>query len=127
MLRLGRRATMVVGVAAAALGVAAIPFSPNLLLLGVASACYGVGEAVLNPVVNDAVAAFADPAQRAGIMSGLQISKNGALTVAPAVVGAMISATGFRVAFVATALLGVGFAAYVLLAYAPPAGTFEGE
>lgn len=126
MLRLGRRASMVSGVGVASLGMAAIPFAPDLWLLGAAAACYAVGEAVLNPVVNDAVAAFADPAQRAGIMSGLQISKNAALTVAPAVVGVLIGAAGFRVAFLLTAALGVGYAAAMLVAYAPASGTFSG-
>lgn len=70
---------------------------------------YAVGEATLNPVLNDTVAAFADDERRAGIMSSLQILKNAALTLAPALLGSIIAVAGFEGAFL--------FAAGIVTAY----------
>lgn len=110
MSRLGRKHTMVVTMCIAAFGMGAIPFAVNLWTLGLATVGYAIGEALLNPVVNDAVAAFAADDQRAGIMSGLQILKNVALTVAPVLMGVIIGLAGFTSAFLVAALLGVGYA-----------------
>lgn len=117
MVRLGRRLTMLLSTGLAAVGMAAIPFSPTLLALAVASGTYAVGEAILNPVVNDAVAAAASDAQRAGVMSGLQIFKNTALTAAPVVMGALIGLSGYTSAFLLAAALGVGYGLLVGLRY----------
>lgn len=110
MARLGRKHTMVVTTCIAAFGMGAIPFAVNLWTLGIATVGYAVGEALLNPVVNDAVAAFAADGQRAGIMSGLQIFKNVALTIAPVLMGVIIGLAGFTSAFLVAALIGVGYA-----------------
>jgi MFS family permease len=76
---------------------------------------------VLNPVVNDAVAAAAADDQRAGVMSGLQILKNAALTLAPVTMGALIAASGYVSAFLFAAVLGVAYAALVALRFGPSA------
>lgn len=130
MARLGRKRTMVVTTCIAAGGMAAIPFALNLWTLGAATVGYALGEALLNPVVNDAVAAFAADDQRAGIMSGLQILKNVALTTAPVVMGAIIGLAGFVSAFLVAAAVGVcyavGIAAY-FLSLARASGDDDGE
>jgi MFS family permease len=124
LVRLGRKGSMLVSVAVAAVGVAAIPFAPDLLWLGVAAAVYAAGEAVLNPVVNDAVAAFAADDQRAGIMSGLQMLKNVGLTLAPALLGAIIAATDFETAFLVAAAVVAGYGLVVVARFDPAAETF---
>jgi MFS family permease len=115
--RLGRKRTMVLGAATAAVGIGALPGTSTLLALGAASGVFAVGEALLNPVLNDAVAATAASEQRAGVMAGLQILKNVSLTVAPALLGFVIGTAGFAVAFLLTAALGAGFAGLVVVAY----------
>jgi MFS family permease len=110
MARLGRKRTMVVTTCIAAIGMAAIPFAFTLWTVGLATVGYAVGEALLNPVVNDAVAAFAADDQRAGIMSGLQILKNVGLTIAPVVMGTVIGLAGFKSAFLVAAAIGIGYA-----------------
>jgi MFS family permease len=110
MSRLGRKRTMVVTTCIAAVGIGAIPFALDRWTLAFATIGYAVGEALLNPVINDAVAAFASDDQRAGIMSGLQILKNIALTLAPVIIGAIIGLAGFTSAFLAAAAVGVGYA-----------------
>lgn len=130
MARLGRKRTMVVTTCIAAIGMAAIPFALSLWTVGVATVGYAVGEALLNPVVNDAVAAFAADDQRAGIMSGLQVLKNVGLTIAPVVMGTVIGLAGFKSAFLVAAAIGIGYAlaiaAYFLwLARGPEAATDE--
>lgn len=121
MARVGRRRTMLLGTGMATVGMAAIPASPTLLALGAAAAGYAIGESLLNPVLNDAVAATAAAEQRAGVMGGLQILKNVALTVAPVLMGAVIGVAGFQSAFLLAAALGAGYLAVVLLGYRPAA------
>ncbi len=128
MARLGRKRTMVVTTCIAAIGMAAIPFALSLWTVGVATVGYAVGEALLNPVVNDAVAAFAADDQRAGIMSGLQVLKNVGLTAAPVVMGTVIGLAGFKSAFLVAAAIGIGYALaiaayFLLLARGPEATT----
>lgn len=117
VLRLGRRYTLLAGATIASAGLALVPFSPNLLVVGIASGCFGLGEAMLNPVLNDAVAASAEDEQRAGIMSGFQGFKVIALTMAPLIVGAAISVAGFAIAFTLVAALGLAYG--VILLFAP--------
>ncbi len=107
--RFGRKATLVLGVSLAVLGMGSIPFAPTLWVLVAASAGYAAGEAVLNPVLNDAVAASAAAEQRAGVMSGLNVLKDGALVVAPVLLGAIIGLSGFASAFLVAAGLGVSY------------------
>ncbi len=123
MARLGRKRTMVVTTCVAAVGMGAIPFALDLWALGVATVGYAVGEALLNPVVNDAVAAFADDDQRAGIMSGLQVLKNVALTIAPVVMGTIIGFAGFSVAFLVAAAVGFGYALLLMVRFLSFAST----
>lgn len=120
--RVGRKRTMVLGAATAAVGIGAIPGTSTLLALGAASGVFALGEALLNPVLNDAVAAAAGAEQRAGVMAGLQVLKNVSLTVAPALLGFVIGSAGFATAFLLTAALGVGFAGLVVVGYRPEAG-----
>lgn len=117
MARLGRKRTMVVTTCVAAFGMAAIPFALNLWTLGVATVGYAIGEALLNPVVNDAVAAFAADDQRAGIMSGLQILKNVGLTIAPVLMGTIIGLAGFKSAFLVAAAIGIGYALLIAVRF----------
>ncbi|MGQ4556529.1 MFS transporter [Halobellus sp. GM3] len=117
LLRLGRRNTILLGVALAAVGTAILPFSPDVWTLVVATVFYALGEAVLNPVINDAVAAFADEDQRAGIMSGLQFFKSGALTLAPLTMGFLIGVVSFEGAFVAAALAAIVYGAIVAVKF----------
>ena len=121
MARAGRRNTILLGTGFGTLGMIAIPFSPTVVVLGAASAVYALGESLLNPVLNDGVAAAAEADQRAGVMAGLQILKNVALTVAPVGMGAIIGAAGFTSAFVLAGTLGVGYFALVVVGYRPAA------
>lgn len=124
MARFGRKRTMLTGAAVAAVGIGAIPGTTTLLALGVACGVFAFGEALLNPVLNDAVAATAGPEQRAGVMSGLQLLKNASLTVSPVLLGLVIGAAGFGPAFLLTAVLGAAYAGLVVVGYrAEPAAT----
>lgn len=125
MVRLGRKGTMLAGVGVAAVGMVAIPFAPDIWWLGLAAVVYALGESVLNPVVNDAVAAFAADDQRAGIMSGLQMLKNVGLTVAPALMGALIATSGYVSAFALAGALAVTYGAVIALRFDPSATAFE--
>ncbi|MFB6170657.1 MAG: MFS transporter [Haloarculaceae archaeon] len=117
--RLGRRVTLLLGTCAVALGMAGVPLAPNLWVVGLAAVCYGGGEGVLNPVLNDAVAAFASVDQRAGIVSGLMLSKQVAIIVSPPLVGIVIGLYGFATAFLLTAALAVAYALLLLVARGP--------
>lgn len=124
--RLGRKRTMLLGAAVASVGIGAIPGTATMVTLGVAVTVYATGEALLNPVLNDAVAAVAGVEQRAGVMGGLQMLKNASLTVAPALLGYVIGAAGFGVAFLLTAALGVGYGLVVLIGYRPAVASAGG-
>lgn len=122
--RAGRRRTMLGALAVGAVGIAAIPFAADTLRLSAAVGVYAVGEATLNPVLNDAVAAFAADERRAGIMSSLQILKNAALTLAPALLGSIIAVAGFEGAFLFAAGIVTAYAVGVGLFFRPDSGTF---
>lgn len=115
--RLGRRPTLLLGVALAVLGIGALPFAATPWALLGATLSYAAGEGLLNPVLNDAVAASSVDAQRAGVMSGLNVLKDGALVVAPVLLGAVIVAAGFTVAFLAAAALGTAYGLVVVFRY----------
>ena len=117
--RLGRRTTLLFGTCAVALGMFGVPLAPNLWVVGLAAVCYGGGEGVLNPVLNDAVAAFASVDQRAGIVSGLMLSKQVAIIVSPPLVGLVIGLYGFATAFLLTGALAVAYALLLLVARRP--------
>ncbi|MFB6353426.1 MAG: MFS transporter [Halobacteriales archaeon] len=119
--RLRRRRTLLLGAGLATVGMGAIPWTTTLGALFVATATYAAGESVLNPVLNDAVAGTAVAEQRAGVMSALQVLKNAALAVSPAVLGVVIGAAGYVAGFLLAAGLGLVFAGVVAVAYRPRA------
>jgi len=127
MARLGRKRTILLGTVVAAVGIAAIPLSASLPALGVAAAVFAVGEAMLNPVLNDAVALAAVAEQRAGVMGGLQVLKNVSLTVGPVLLGAVIATAGFTAAFFLAATVGVGYALAVVVGLQPTVTTATGR
>lgn len=106
--RFGRQLPIVGGFILIAVGAAAIPFTPSAAVLVGAIVVYGAGEAILNPVLTDAVAAYASDERRAGIMSGLQTLKHLAITLSPAILGLVLTASDFLTTFlVAAAFPGV--------------------
>lgn len=123
--RAGRRRTMLGALAVGAGGIAVIPFTTDTLQLSATVGVYAVGEATLNPVLNDAVAAFAADERRAGIMSSLQILKNVALTLAPALLGGIIAVAGFESAFLFAAGIALAYAVGVGLFFRPDSATFQ--
>lgn len=121
MARVGRKRTMLLGTGFAGVGIGAIPAAPSLVLLGLTAVVYAAGEGLLNPVVNDAVAGAAVAEQRAGVMSGLQMLKNVALTVSPVLLGGIIGLAGYSAAFLLAAALAAAYAALVVVGHGPTA------
>lgn len=87
-------------------GTAFIPFSANVLWLGLTVAVFAGGEAIFNPVLNNTVADFADDDSRGGLMSGLQSFKSIANTVSPVVLGFVLAISGFTGLFFTAAAVG---------------------
>lgn len=103
------------GVLAASLGGLAIV--SNLYALSAAVAVFGVGMALLNPLLNDTVAAIAPSSERAGVVSSLHLFKNLATTVAPTAFTVVLSATTFATVFVGAAGVALAYVAVVLLLF----------
>lgn len=101
--RFGRRATLLAAVVSSAAGTALIPFTGGVPALVVAVGLYTVGEAIFNPVLNDATAAFAAAEHRGGLMSGMGMFKTVGITASPAILGAVIAVSGYRTGFLLAA------------------------
>lgn len=103
------------GVLAASLS--ALTVVADLYWLAAAVGLFGVGMALLNPLLNDTVTATAPASERAGVVSSLHLAKNAATSLAPTAFTVLLAATGFGVVFAGgalTAVLYVGLVALVL-------------
>ncbi|MFB6097071.1 MAG: MFS transporter [Haloferacaceae archaeon] len=117
--RVSRRpaAAATTGVLAASL--AALAVVPTLPAMVAAVALFGVGMALLNPLLNDTVTAIAPASERAGVVSSLHLFKNLATTVAPTAFTVALAATGFAVVFAAGAAVALVYVAVVVAFFEP--------
>lgn len=115
--RLDRKLTLILGTTLAAIGIGMMPFVPTLSGLFGATVIFGMGESVLNPVLNDAVASLAATDHRAGVMSGLQVLKQLSLTISPALFGAVIGFANYGSAFLLAGALAVGYVVLVVFSW----------
>lgn len=117
--RLSRKTTLLGALTISAASIAAIPFSPTILWLGLAIGVYSVGDALLSPVLKDLVADTATDAQRGGIVGILNIMKNGGKAAAPVVFGTLLALRGFDIVFFGATSVLVAYGATVALTVDP--------
>lgn len=101
--RLGRRLTLLVSLALMLAAFALIPSAPSVLALAGLAALFGTGDAILSPVVNDAVTASVQAENRNGVVSALRVLKEAGKTVAPVALGVVLAAAGLPALFLAGA------------------------
>lgn len=110
--RLGRRSTLLFALTCLLVAFGLLPLSPNVLALGALAAVFGTGDALLSPVVNDAVTASVRAENRNGVVSALRVLKEAGKTVAPVALGAVLALAGLPVLFFTVAAV---IAAYLVL------------
>lgn len=115
--RLGRRLTLLTALSCLLVAFAFLPLSPNVLALGGLAALFGTGDALLSPVVNDAVTASVRAENRNGVVSALRVLKEAGKTVAPVALGAVLALAGLPVLFFTVAAVIAGYLVLVLLRF----------
>jgi MFS family permease len=101
----GRKHTISAGLAVMAVGSTALAVADGVVHLAAALVLYAVGEAIFNPTVNDGVAELVEPGQRGGLMSGLNVLKQAANAVSPAVFGLILTVGAFQGVFLGAAVV----------------------
>jgi MFS family permease len=104
----GLAGALAVGGASCAL----VPFAPGVVWAGVLVFGFTVGDALVSPLLKDAVASRASGDHRAGVINSMYVFQNGGEAVSPALFGVVLAAGGFVPVF----LLGAAVMAVYLLA-----------
>lgn len=115
--RLGRRRSLLAALACVVIAFGLLPLSPNVLVLGALAALFGTGDAILSPVVNDAVTASVRAENRNGVVSALRVLKEAGKTVAPVALGVVLALFGLSALFYAVAAVIAGYLVVVLLQF----------
>lgn len=119
---LGRKRAMLGSVLAVIVGGAGIPLATSVYLVGLAVSVYSLGEAFLNPVLTDSVAAFTNDSHRGGVMSALGMHKETGLMISPVVLGVVIAAGSFTAAFAIAAAVALSYGIAIVLFFRPGDG-----
>ena len=115
--RLGRKAVLLGGVAAYALGLAVFSSSGTFALALLATALIGAGSGAMETVAS-VLAVDLFPERRAFLLNALQVAFGAGATFSPALVhGLLIAGTSWRVLYVGLAVLNV--ALFLALAFQP--------
>jgi ACDE family multidrug resistance protein len=101
----GRKRTISAGLTIMAVGTMAIALVGSVLHLTAALVLYTIGEAIFNPTINDGVAELVEPGQRGGLMSGLNVLKQTANAVSPAVFGLVLTFGAYQGVFLAAGVV----------------------
>jgi len=97
--RAGRRRALAVAMGAIGAALVAIPAAATPLALGAPVLLFTLGDALLDPVLKDAVSSSARPSYRAGVVNALYLLKRFAQAVSPAALGAVLAVAGFGALF----------------------------
>jgi MFS family permease len=114
--RFSRRFTFLASLSIQVVVFALIPLSPTVWLLAALAVGYGAGDALLDPVVNDATTSMVAADNRNGIVGSLRVLKEAGKTAAPVALGSVLALGGYVPLFVSLAgILGAYAVAVVLL------------
>lgn len=108
-----RRFAFMATMSVVAVSVSLLIVAPSIGWFGGAVAAFGVGMALFNPMLNDAVATGTTTESRAGVVSSMMLFKNAANTAGPAGFTFLAGIAGFDAAFGVAAAVGVGYVALV--------------
>lgn len=117
--RLSDRLSLVLALVLMSASIALVPFVPSIAevpsvaVLGLLVGLYGVGGAITNPVMNNAVSERTTAATRAGVVSGMNALRNAGKAFGPAALGVVLAFGGFESVFLVGAAVGVGYAGLV--------------
>lgn len=92
-----------------------MPFSPNVLWLGILLAIYTVGDSLFSPVIKDSVTALASDERRGGIVSIMNTLKYAGQTAAPAFFGLVLAVLGFDHIFYIAVVVAVTYSGILVL------------
>lgn len=98
--------------AAAAL---AIPFSPNLVWLGLLFGLYSAGDSLFFPAQQDALTTVASDQHRAGLVSSASFLRKVGATISPVLLGLLLAAGGYVPVFATAAALLLGYGGLLLV------------
>lgn len=110
-----RRFVIVGTVTLIAGSLAVLPLASGVLWVGVVMVLYSTGDSILSPVINDTTVTLASDEHRAGVVSGLNTCKNIGKTLAPALLGLVLTLSGFTAVFWAAGGLLLAYAGVILL------------
>jgi MFS family permease len=113
--RYSRRWTLLASIAIQIVVFALIPLAPNVWVLAGLAVCYGAGDALFDPVVNDATTSMVAAHNRNGIVGGLRVLKEAGKTAAPVALGVALALGGYPALFYSLVVALAGYAVAVVL------------
>ena len=113
--RLGRHGALLASLGLLLAAFVLIPLAPSVWALAAIGALHATGDAILSPVVNDAVTSAVGAANRNGVVSALRVLKEAGKTAAPVVLGAVLAVAGYQAVFLGGAAVVVAYVLAVLL------------
>ena len=113
--RFSRRRGLAGALAVGAASCALVPFAPSVLWAGVAVFGFTVGDALVSPLLKDAVASRAGSDHRAGVINSMYVFQNGGEAVSPALFGVVLAVGGFVPVFLLGAAVMVVYLIAVVL------------
>lgn len=117
--RAGRRSALAVAMGAIGAALVAIPAAPTPLALGLPVLLFTLGDALLDPVLKDAVSSSARPSYRAGVVNALYLLKRFAQAASPAALGVVLAVAGFGTLFRLVGLIALCYLAAFIVLVAP--------
>lgn len=113
--RLSQKTALVAAFGTTAVGAISVAFAPSVTVLWAFVALYGAGDALLAPVLKNAVAELTVDEYRAGVINGMQVLKSAAQSIAPAFFGVVLAGFGFEAVFVSVGFVAISYAVAVSL------------
>lgn len=103
--RVPRRTAFVVTIGALGAGIALVGLAGAVAPLFAAVFLLGLGDALYNPILNNAVTGMTKPEYRGRITSVMETLKTGAIALSPAVFGVVLTVVGYESMFVVAGAL----------------------
>lgn len=101
--RFSRKTTLLGSLALLCTSFALFPFAPDVRWLGGLTLVMGVGDAAIDPVVNDAVSTKVSPDNRNGMIGALRVLKEAGKTASPLLLGGVLVVGGYTPLFLVVA------------------------
>lgn len=113
--KVNHRTAMTGSLVISAAAAIAIPFSPNLVWLGLLFGLYSAGDSLFFPAQQDALTTVASDQHRAGLVSSASFLRKVGATISPVLLGLLLAVGGYVPVFATAAALLLGYGVLLLI------------